>query len=298
MATLMHTIKSSILQGAGMVGCGPYGGEDNLKNPTPPEEEIYEMETFAEKYMNSLVNNITNWARNYERNNQIDKFTNMNNDRIYVNHGSDEQTVAPGLAACIGFMYGNLSSTENFSINVNQKVSIPFGHNWPYNHNLVPNFPFEMVQHFYPDLNAATPIPASYSSQIVAFNAGAYCNNGNCENYAHMSNTGYYYSPPACLTQTCKVIFHLHGCGGSAVEMGNDPTVHIRSSGLLQTADAHNLIVVFPQSMPGCWNHDGNFNMEPSCAGITDNYSCKAYLTHENVQVTALEKMVRDMIRV
>ena len=135
-----------------MVGCGPYGGEDRLKHPTPPDEEIFELESFASLYMNSLVNNITGQARGYERNNQIDKFTNMEGDRIYVNHGVDEQTVAPGLAACIGFFYGNLSQTENFNIQVNQKVSIPFGHNWPYNHGLVPNFPFERVQHFYPDL--------------------------------------------------------------------------------------------------------------------------------------------------
>lgn len=67
MATLMHTIKSSILSGAGMVGCGPYGGEDNLKNPVPPDEEVYDIEVFAGKFMNSLVNNITGWARNYEK---------------------------------------------------------------------------------------------------------------------------------------------------------------------------------------------------------------------------------------
>merc|ERR1712048_734411 len=224
----------------------------------------------------------------------------MEGDRIYANHGADEMTVAPGLAACIGFFYGNLSQTENFNININQKVNLLFGHNWPYNwpnaqSPLIPTFPFEMVQHFYPDLSSAVSIPASYSGIIQSFNAAPYCNGGNCESGSHMSNTGYYYAPSSCTsTSACKVIFHLHGCGGSAVEQGNNPTVHIASSGLLQVADAHNLVIVFPQSMPGCWNHDGNFNMEPSCSGITDNYSCKAYLTHENVQVSALERMVRD----
>merc|ERR1711970_831978 len=286
----MHTIKSSLFQGAGMVGCGPYGGEDNLKNPYPPEEEIYNLEVFAEKYMSSVVNNITGWARGYEQNNQIDKFSNMEGDRIYVNHAANELTVAPGLAACMGFFYGNLSQTENFNININQKISGMFGHNWPTNE---PNFPFEMVQHFYPELSSSVPISSGYSGQIQQFNTGPYCPGGNCETSAHMSNTGYYYAPPACSGgQTCKVIFHLHGCGGSAVEQGSNPTVHVAGSGLLQIADAHGLIVVFPQTMPGCWNHDGNFNMEPSCkaAGITDSYSCLAYLTHENVQVTALAK--------
>merc|ERR1712178_547607 len=206
--------------------------------------------------------------------------------------------VAPGLAACIGYMYGNLSATENFNININMKVSIPFGHDWPYNNNLVPNFPYVMVKHFYPELSDSVAIPSTFSQQIQSFNAGAYCDGGSCETSAHISNTGYYYVPSGCASQTCKLMFHLHGCGGSAVEMGNDPTVHIRNSGLLQNADAHNIIMVFPQSMPGCWNHDGNYNIEPSCKHITDNYSCKAYLTHENVQVTALEKMVRDIIRV
>ena len=298
MATLMHTIKSSILVGAGMVGCGPYGGEDQLKNPYPPEEEIYDIEAFNALHMNGLVTNITNLAKGYEANNQIDKFSNMNGDKIYVNHGSDEETVAPGLAAAIGFMYGNLSSSENFNIDVNMKVSIPFGHSWPFNNGLTPDFPYEMIKHFYSDLSSSgVSIPASFSNQIKSFSQAQYCENNNCEDSCHMSNTGYYYAPPACNFQTCRVLFHLHGCGGSAVEQEDDPTVHIRSSGLLQIADVHNIIVVFPQSMPGCWNHDGNFNMEPSCAEISDNFSCLAYLTYENKQVSVITKMINDMVR-
>merc|ERR1712139_22673 len=184
----------------------------------------------GEKYMNSVVQNITGWAKGYEANGQIDKFSNMQGDRIFVKHAANEMTVAPGLAACIGYMYGNLSSTQGFTMSINQQIAGTFGHSWPTN---LGNFPIEMVQHFYPDLPAATVIPTTHTGTIQSFNAGAYCINGNCENSSHMSNTGYYYAPSACNTQTCKVIFHLHGCGGSAVEQGNDPTVHVRGSGLI-----------------------------------------------------------------
>jgi poly(3-hydroxybutyrate) depolymerase len=70
---------------------------------------------------------------------------------------------------------------------------------------------------------------------------------------AGLSETAYLFVPPACADgeQTCALHLVLHGCAQSAVQVGTD---FIQQSGYLSWAEANDIVLAFPQVVPGALN--------------------------------------------
>jgi poly(3-hydroxybutyrate) depolymerase len=77
-----------------------------------------------------------------------------------------------------------------------------------------------------------------------------------------MNDIGYLYIPDVCLSEYCKLLVNLHGCGESAALWFD---TYSRTTGLLEYAATNNIIVLFPSnndSVPEfpwpeyCWSAD------------------------------------------
>ena len=64
--------------------------------------------------------------------------------------------------------------------------------------------------------------------------------------YASQAEIGYYYVPQKCFEESTKCLLHVyfHGCTMSAEVVG---TEFITMSGLLEMADANNIVLILPQ---------------------------------------------------
>ena len=73
-----------------------------------------------------------------------------------------------------------------------------------------------------------------------------------------MADYGYFYEPAACATQSCAIVFAIHGCQQAFRSLGDK---FIKLSGLNEWAESNNLIVVYPQSSGSldCWDWTGRY---------------------------------------
>merc|ERR1711879_788168 len=109
-----------------------------------------------------------------------------------------------------------------------------------------------------------------------------------------MAEDAYYYKPAGCDSKTCKLHVFIHGCGGSADLVG---TGEATATGLLEIADAYDLILLLPQTSGkgpnqgdrgSCWNI-GWYRLNAEAAADT-------YLTYGNLQAMTIKAMVDDMM--
>jgi poly(3-hydroxybutyrate) depolymerase len=70
---------------------------------------------------------------------------------------------------------------------------------------------------------------------------------------AGLSDTAYLFVPPDCAggAQSCALHLVLHGCAQSAVTVGTD---FIQQSGYLPWAETNDIVLAFPQVVPGALN--------------------------------------------
>jgi poly(3-hydroxybutyrate) depolymerase len=124
---------------------------------------------------------------------------------------------------------------------------------------------------------------------VVAFDQGQFVSSGN-----GMDKTGYVYVPAACASGAvqCKLHVALHGCAQSYSQIGRK---YIDNTGYQPWADANNIIVLFPQTLPDYSLHttsaSGTWNNSQACwdwvGWYGNNFDQKG-----GVQVAAIVAMV------
>jgi predicted peptidase len=110
--------------------------------------------------------------------------------------------------------------------------------------------------------------------------------------YSSMSETGYYYIPDACNGNgnSCHLHVFFHGCAMSTDNIG---TEFLENSGLLEMAEANQIVMLFPQiknnmffgNPHGCWN---------TLAYLGD-LDGGAFATKNAVQMHGIKKMIERM---
>ncbi len=116
-----------------------------------------------------------------------------------------------------------------------------------------------------------------------------------------MGDTGYVYVPESCKAgQPCRLHIAFHGCLQSATTLGTD---FVDNAGVNEWADANNIVVLYPQSMPtlglrlpmnpnGCWDWWGyNDTQDISTLGA----KAGTYATKDGVQIAAVWRMVEKL---
>lgn len=107
----------------------------------------------------------------------------------------------------------------------------------------------EILQHLYSDLKAPGSEPEAALTTVPLPGAAE----------AGLSDTAYLFVPPACAGGEKICAFHLvlHGCAQSTVQVG---TTFIEQSGYLPWAQTNDIVLAFPQVIPGpanpfaCWD--------------------------------------------
>jgi len=178
---------------------------------------------------------------------------NLADDRVWLFHGTLDTTVAAEITDAAGALYAEFVSADQM-LYVNDVVA---GHNFPAKGRgaacTVLEPPFvgdcdydaagELLEHLYPGLE--TP-QVEHQTALQTVNLP-----GAAE--AGLSDTAYLFIPPACTggEKACALHLVLHGCAQSAVTVG---TGFMEQSGYLPWAETNDIVLAFPQVVPGMMN--------------------------------------------
>jgi len=252
MAQQLHISYSDLFSGAGIIASGPFGCADGslatamarcmgkTDGPMPVAELAASINTAAQL---GLVADTENLA----------------NDPVWIFHGTLDTTVATEVNDATNALYAEFLPASRITYVKN----IEAVHNFPARGHgnactamqppLVGDCDYdaagEILKHLYTGLEAPEAEPETALQSVPL--AGA--------EDAGLSETAYLFVPPACADgkQACPLHVVLHGCAQSAVQVGTD---FIRQSGYLSWAEANDILLAFPQVVPGslnpyaCWD--------------------------------------------
>jgi hypothetical protein len=279
MAHQLHIAYSDIFSGAGIIAGGPFGcAKGSLATAfarcvsttggdLPPAEFIEDIRSAEEQGLVSATQH-------------------LQDDRVWVFHGSLDRAVAEGLSDTLEGLYAAFIPEAN----IVYVKDVPAAHNFPAEQQGHPcgasEPPFvgncaydaagELLQQLYPGLEAPTPGAEPALSEVALAGAAE----------AGLNGTAYLYVPGACVEDGASCALHLvlHGCAQSSVQVG---TAFIEQSGYLPWAEANQIVLAFPQVVPsaanplGCWDWWG--------------YTGANYRWRDGAQMKALANWVATM---
>jgi len=252
MAHQLHIAYSDLFAGAGIIASGPFDCADGTLGtamtrcmgksdaPLPVEELADGIRAAAAQ---GLVADPENLA----------------DDQVWLFHGTLDATVAAEVNDATAALYAKFVPAGQLTY-VNDVAA---GHNFPARGHggecTALQAPFvgdcdydaagAILQHLYSGIE--TPSAEAVTELQTVDLPGA--------TDAGLSETAYLFVPPACADgeQTCALHLVLHGCAQSAVQVGTD---FIQQSGYLSWAEANDIVLAFPQVVPGdlnpyaCWD--------------------------------------------
>ena len=252
MAHQLHITYSDMFSGVGIIASGPFGCADGslgtamarcmgkTDGPMPVNELVEAINSAAESGLVADTNNLAN-------------------DPVWLFHGTLDTTVATEVSDATGALYAQfVPATQITYVN-----DVEAAHNFPARGHgnactamqppLVGDCDYdaagEILKHLYTDMVTPTA-EAETALQTVTLPGAA---------EAGLSDTAYLFVPPACVDgeQSCALHLVLHGCAQSAVTVGTD---FMQQSGYLSWAQTNDIVLAFPQVVPGtlnpyaCWD--------------------------------------------
>jgi poly(3-hydroxybutyrate) depolymerase len=207
-------------------------------------------------------------------------------DPVWLFHGANDTAVAVGVSDLLAELYQQLIPGGS----IVYVKDVEAGHSFPAKGQgtacEVMEAPYvadcgydaagRLLQHLYPGLQepgsevtaelTAVPLPGATE--------------------AGLSDTVYLFVPPGCAggDQACALHLVLHGCAQSAVQLGTD---FMLQSGYLPWAEANDIVLAFPQTVPsalnplGCWDWWG--------------YTGADYPYRDGKQMTVLADWIRNL---
>jgi poly(3-hydroxybutyrate) depolymerase len=279
MASQFHVAFSSTVQGAGIVGGGPFGcAEGQLSFALnrcmattlgePDAEELFlRAQAFAEA-------------------GTIDPLENLVDDRVYIFAGLEDETVAPAVGAQVAAFYRRAGIDES---RLELDDSTPAGHGFltedgpvacastgaPFVNDCDTDQAAVILEHIYGPLNP----PASNLHESVAFNQADYLPDPQRRG---MSEEGWVYVPSSCASgEPCRVHIAFHGCHQNFERVGDAFTV---GAGFNRWAESNHVVVLYPQTHESA----GNPNACWDWWGFTD----RRYPTKSGFQMAAVHRML------
>eukprot|EP00095_Tigriopus_kingsejongensis_P003179 maker-scaffold91_size383040-snap-gene-1.32 protein:Tk03179 transcript:maker-scaffold91_size383040-snap-gene-1.32-mRNA-1 annotation:"hypothetical protein DAPPUDRAFT_194537" len=208
---------------------------------------------------------------------RIDDPFHLENDRVYIFHGTEDSTVPISSATKLERYYRHFLQDPDSQMKL--KNDIPASHSVVSDHVGTPcgvedkyyiqncgyNSVFEMLNHLIGNL-APPKEPGTMAGALTQFSQAEFFD-GN-PNKASMEEFGFIYIPPNCKADSgvqCRFHIFFHGCAMQHEEIG---TEFIRTAGFIEVADANDIILLFPQTIAktltgnpyGCWNWFGYLN--------------------------------------
>lgn len=279
MAHQMHIAYSDLINGAAIIAGGPYGCA------------VGSLATAMSRCMGAtdgsyLVAEQAAAIRGAAQASELAETGNLKDDPVWVFHGTLDTTVGAGLSDALVALYAEFIPADQILYVKDMEA----GHGFPTQGHgsecsaMQPPFVIdcnydaagELLQHLYPDLVPPGPGPEPDLTEVSLPAAAG----------AGMSETAYLFIPPACADggKACALHLVLHGCAQSAVQVGTD---FIQQSGYLPWAQANNIVLAFPQVVPGplnpyaCWDWWG--------------YTGANYDTRDGAQMTVLADWISSL---
>ncbi len=279
MAGQLHVAHASLISGAAMLAGGPYacagGSMLTALGPCIKGDGI-DQATLAGR------------IENYASSGLIDDPQEMQDDRVWIFHGSADHVVNRSVSQSSAGLYGRYIDAEQIAFVDTVKVV----HGMPTLSTGVPcdelATPFlnacgydaagKLLQHLYGTMNART----TSSGELLTVDQAPYAD-------AQLWEHAFLYAPEECQSGAeCGLHVAFHGCQQSAEFVGD---AFARGAGFNEWAEANRIVVLYPQVKSskvaplnplGCWDWWG--------------YTDEDYATKNGLQVTAVRAMIERLM--
>ncbi|WP_213994893.1 PHB depolymerase family esterase [Arsukibacterium sp.] len=251
MAVQFHLAFSDRVNGAAVIAGGPlYCAQNSLataftncmgKAEAKPDLAV------IEQYLDNL-----------EQQQQLPSRQNLQDDKVWILHGSRDATVHPNVGKALYNQYLQWLPADNIEF-VTDK---PFAHHFPTDRATgtacdVSEAPFlascnydaagELLRHLLGKLNPKASATTGSIWQLRQSQAGS-----------QLADTGYAYVPEQCEAgEPCRLHISFHGCKQHAAVVDD---AYITQTGLNYYADSNDLVILYPQvavsavNPHGCWD--------------------------------------------
>jgi len=275
----MHIAYSDLINGAAIIAGGPFGCADGSLATAMTRCMGTASEAFPVAEQAAAI-------RAAAEDGRLGATGALADDPVWIFHGALDTAMAASLSDALTKLYAQFVPAGQ----IRYVKDIESGHAFPAQgrgsacNTLQPPFVAdcgydaagELLQHLYPGLDTPAAGIAADLAETKLPGATA----------AGLSETAYLFVPPACGggAKSCALHLVLHGCAMSAVQVG---TGFIEQSGYLPWAAANNIVLAFPQVVPGpanplaCWDWWG--------------YTGAEYLFRDGAQMTVLANWINEL---
>jgi len=328
-----HVAYSALVKGAGIVAGGPYGCADKADSVTPPFDNPFFDAFVARRVVVALAvcthlgesdfrergwkfpsqpeaSDAQKAAARERVAGKIDDPANLAASRVWLFHGDRDTNVPSSTVQALRSFYQLMGVPD---ANIETKDGADARHGMPIDaltpgesakHCKLPDSSFLvrcdygaaelLLRSLYPDAQSTSP-PGP--GRLVGFDQTEFFDEN--DKSTSLNEAGYLYVPRACVngalsTARCRLHVAFHGC---QQYVGRIHDLFIRNAGYNGWADAHNVIVLYPQATQwlrladpsqlsgnpqGCWDWWG--------------YSGDDYLEKDGKQMRAVRAMIGRML--
>ena len=327
-----HVAYSSLVKGAGLVAGGPYGCAEQVDSISPPFGNPFFLTFISRRIVASLAvcthlgrsdfegsgwrlpakpdaNEARHLADRSHADGTIEDPANLARSRIWLFHGDQDNVIPQSTGREVKKFYELMGVP---AANIEVKDGPGAKHGMPIKtlpagsskHCELPDPSFLvrcdygaaelLLRHLYSD---ALPARSLASGRIVGFDQTKFFN--STDESTSLNGTGYLYVPEACENSSaastkCRLHVAFHGCE-QYVDKIHD--LFIRDAGYNDWADAHHVIVLYPQAKPWLWRTDpSQINANPKGCWDWWGYSGGEYLGRNGKQMRAVRQMIGRML--
>ncbi len=236
---------------------------------------------------------INSYLKDQQNNGNLAPVTALQQDKVWIFHGSKDATVYPGLAVTLQKQYQQWLAEHNIAL-VNDKA---FGHTFPTDrtdlgHCDLSEPPFlasctydaagELLTFLLGKQNPKSSRAAGQLLKLDQHKLSTAAQNT-------LAQTGYLYVPASCADgQSCRLHVSFHGCKQNADSVGE---AFVTGTGLNQYADTNQLVVFYPQTRASNINP---FN--PNACWDWWGYTGPDYATRSGAQLSAVQQIVNKLL--
>lgn len=311
-----HIAFSSRVMGAAIVAGGPYGCVDIISNPFMPWTQLKPLAAAVVACTNTAgdrfwglrpkppqASDSANLVTEAFLAGQIDDPDHLENDRVWLFHGSVDRVVSPQIGTALAELYQMLVS-DGAVATMTEERDEPASHGMP-----IARAQFEtgssapecaehaapylihcgfdatglFLAHLYGDSFEGAYADPDEMGMLLSFDQSAFFENGAD---ASLADLGYIYLPHDCFSDECGLHVAFHGCEQS-VQVSNGSFTRdefLHESGYTHWAGGNRIVVLFPQVKPsrsnprGCWDFWG--------------FTGSQWRTREGLQMRAVAAMI------
>ena len=287
MAGQYHLAFAEQVDGVAMLAAGPvYCAQNSLGLAL---EHCFNKATSAPD-----ISSINQYLAALQHSGKLAATTALEDDKVWIFHGTKDGTVYPGLAVTLYQQYLQWLKADNVAL-INDKA---FAHTFPTDRADLGSCELSetpylascnydaagaLLTHLLGELK---PKSSNTSGQLLVVNQHQLAEAAP----GTLAKTGYLYLPTSCAEgQSCRLHVSFHGCKQNAGTVGE---AYVTGTGLNNYADSNNLVIFYPQTSASNINP---FN--PNACWDWWGYTGADYASKDGPQLQAVYQLVQALLR-